>query len=464
MTLASLANAEGQLPFLYLNQYFSYEVLSASEINIADKTFDFKKFVISSEGKNIVFNLEAINQWVQPGSKLIFKSTQDKSLGQKTILKDKLIYRILRPESVVTVCLVSSSVFTDIQFCKAISATETSEIDPQVSVNGEPVDKVGTVVLKEKEESLVFSAILSTNSKLLLKTKKRNVLPYTIRKAPEDNFFNIQFIDESISMNNTWEEKVNLDQSYIVLRLDPIISMQQDLYFNKPNLKGNAWNYSSLQFIKNELARAISDDGLNTELFGIYSGLRGESPTLKASLNSDLGKGVRGTYKWPINIKTRGFFQGYVYQTSIISDVNNGVINPLQYPFAFAGGAEYQLWNHWSVLGQAHVLKDLFFKSGSGASVEIFTGLNTEISVTPIWEIYRKKDFKWTADLGLSYLYSTEIAAAGYKYQIGTSYVQKINLGQFALTSYYSNRSQNSSANTLTEQVFYYGAGYQYSF
>ena len=259
-------------------------------------------------------------------------------------------------------------------------------------------------------------------------------------------------------------QKINLDQSYIVLQLDPIVSMRQDLYFNKPNLRASAWNYSSLQSLKSASAGTISDDGLTTELFGIYSGLKGESTTLKFSLNSDLGKGVRGTYKWPINLKTRGFLQGYIYQSSIINDAGNGVVNPQQLPFAFAGGAEYQLWNHWNLLGQGRILKDLFFKAGTGASVEMFTGLNGEISVTPIWEIYRNKDSKWTADLGLSYLYSTQISASGSKYQFGTSYVKKINLGQFVLTGYYSSRTQNSSANTLTEQAAYYGAGYHFSF
>ncbi len=462
--LPTLAKIDGQLPFLYLNQYFTYSIATSSEIIIAEKSFDFKNFGISNEDKNTVFNLESLNQWLIPGSKLGFKNKENMSLGRISLTKGKSSYRVQLPQGTASVCLFASSAFSDFQFCKSISSVENTTLSPKVSVNGELVDNAGTVVLKDKEESLIFSAVLSAESSVLLKTKKRNVLPSTITKSAADNFLTIQFADQSLNVNNTWTEKINVDQSYIVLQLDPLISMRQDLYFNKPNLKTSAWNYSSSQALKSGFAGKIDEDGLVTEVFGIYSGLKGESSTVKVSLNSDLGKGVRSTYKWPMNAKTRGFLQGYVYQTSIISDANNGVINPQQFPFALSGGAEYQLWNRWSILGQGRLHKDLFFKTGAGSSVEVFTGLNTELSLTPVWEIFRTSDSKWLADLGLSFLYSTDVSAAGYKYQLGTSYVRKIDLGQFVLSGYYSSRSQNTSANSFTEQLFFYGAGYHYSF
>ena len=155
-----LAKAESQLPFLYLNQYFNYDIVSASEITISDKSFDFKKFIISSEDKNIVFNLESLDRWLLPGSKLVFKNAENISLGQKRILKDKFIYRILKPEDAVSVCLVSSSVFSEIQFCKTISTTDTTELKPQVSANGEPIDKEGTVVLKESFAAASINTVL----------------------------------------------------------------------------------------------------------------------------------------------------------------------------------------------------------------------------------------------------------------------------------------------------------------
>ncbi len=453
------------LPFLYLNQYFNYEVLSSSEISVAEKTFDFNKLEITQEEKKTTINLMALQEWIVADSKLVFENAEKKSVGEIKVKKDKLLYKVLVPAAAESICVNSASIFSEIEFCKSVHKFDQPSAAPQVRVNGEVIDNRGVVVLKDKSDILSFTAILSAENTMLMKTKKRNVMPSSVKKNAADDFMTIQFKDQNLDAFNSWDEKINVDQSYVVLQLDPVISLRQDLYFNRPNLKSSPWNYTSTA-LKTNFVGKIVDDGLTTEVFGIFSGINGVSSTTTVSLNTDLGKGVRGTFRWPINAKFRGFLQGFIYQTLVINDSSNRVTNPSQVPYALTGGAEYQLWNRWSLLGQLGLRKDLFFKTDIASNVEISTGLNTEISVTPIWEIYRVSDAKWTADLGLSFLSGSASGSAtsGYKYQLGTSYVRRFSLGQFSISGYYANRSQNSSANTLAEKIFYYGAGYHYSF
>ncbi len=463
--VTTAANA-GQLPFLYLNQYFEYDIKSQDEIFLAGKTFNFANFKISVEGSKAEVELLLLKPWIMTNSSLIFKNKASALIQKVAVTKGNLNYTLLIPPQATSLCLVSNSRFSETEFCKSLVITKAEDFQVQVSADGEVLDKSGLVVLKDKVGVLNFSAVLSADQIVLLKTKKRNVLPISVKKLADVDTMTIVFRDQGLTEKNAWEEKINIDQSFVVLRLDPLVSVKQDLYFNESVSKQSPLSYSSTT-VKAKSPLRIEENGITTEVFGVFSGSKASSPNLNVSLNSDLGKGIRSTYRWGISAKIRGFAQAQIYQINIFSDSLNSIKGTNQMPYAAAIGAEYQLQNRLSVLAQGRIHKDLFLQQSGASGVEIITGHNAEVAVAPTYQIYRSLDSKLSADLMGSYLYSSEAAgtsASGFKAQLGLSYIRRFEFGQFALSSRYGMRSQKFGEFEFTEQLVDYGLGYHYLF
>ncbi len=467
--LALQANAQpiaAPLPFLYLNQYFQYDIKNQDEIFLAGKIFNFANFKISSSNSKAEVDLLLLKPWIMNNSSLTLKNKMNLPISSTPIKKENLNYLLSIPSEATTLCLVSSSRFSETEFCKSLVATNSAEFQIQVIANGEVLDRTGLVVLKDKEGILNFSAALSVDHVALLKTKKRNVLPVSIKKLADADMMTIVFRDQGLTEKNAWEEKISIDQSFVILRLDPLINVKQDLYFNESVSKKSPLSYSSA-VVKATPPRRLEENGLTTEVFGIFSGLKAASPGLNVSLNTDLGKGVRTTYRWSVSAKIRGFAQAHIYQTAIASDAGNSITNAKQMPYGAAAGAEYQLQNRLSVLSQARIQKDLFFKRSGTSGVEIIAGHNAELAVAPTYQIYRTVDSKLSAELTGSYLYTSEAAgtsASGLKTQFGLTYIQRFEFGQFTLSSRYGLRSQNFGEFKFSEQIADYGVGYHYLF
>ncbi len=456
-----------QVPFRYLNQYFQYQIKNQDQISIAGKIFDFKNFEIVINSDSAEIDIQNLQPWILQTTTFYFKDENFVILKKVAVGKDRTTFSFKVPATAKHICLTSISRFTEIEFCKGLIATEANPaVPPKVVANGETLENMGLVVLKEKDVVLDFSAILSTDHRVNLKTKKRNVLPVSLRKSSDSDIMTVIFQDQSVTEKNAWEEKVSIEQSFIYVRLDPLLNIRQDLFYNDVNLKMSPLNYTSTS-LRSEPVGRLEENGLTTEVFGKFSGLKGTSPNLNVALNSDLGKGIRTTYRWSLSPKFRGFAQAHIYQTIIATDSTNSIKNGNQMPYAAAGGAEYQLTNQLSVLTQARLQKDLFFKATAANNIEVTTGQNTEISVAPTWQIFRTFSSKLSSDVTLSYLSTSDaggFSATGMKTQLGLSYLQRFSVGQFAFNASYGQRIQNFENFKFSEQIAFYGLGYHYQF
>lgn len=465
-TAATGTATASQLPFLYLNQYFQYDIKSQDEIFLAEKIFNFANFKISVSNSKAEVGLLLLKPWIMKNSSLVFRDKTNATINSTAVSKENFNYMLSIPADARSLCLVSSSQFSEAEFCKSLVVSALQEFEVQVTANGEVLDKAGLVVLKDRENILNFSAALSVDQLVLLKTKKRNVFPISIKKLADAETMTIVFRDQGLTEKNAWEDKINIDQSFVILQLDPLISVKQDLYFNEGISRQSPLSYSST-VVKLAPLNRLEENGLTTEVFGIFSGSKAFSPGLNVSLNSDLGKGVRSTYRWSISAKTRGFAQAQIYQITMASDSGNSITGMNQLPYAAAVGAEYQLRNRLSILGQGRIQKDLFLKRSGSNGVEITTGHNAELAIAPMYQVHRTVDSKLSVDLTGSYLYTSDAAgsaASGIKTQFGLSYTRRFEFGQFALSSRYGLRSQKFGEFKFTEQTFDYGLGYHYLF
>lgn len=465
----STASAQN-LPFLYLNQYFEYSVINSNQIELAQKVFDFEKLEIVVSKQDLFLNFENLKDWIAQDTVVILKDGKKGAIQKVLVKENQRVLKINLPAGAVAACLSFSSRFSNAEFCKTfeVKANEIST-KPIVKINARAADLDGTVVLKEKDEVISFLAVLSASNSVLLKTKKRNVLPAAIQKNANDDTLNIKFKDQTQSVNNTWDEKVSLDQAFFLLQLDPVLSLKQDIYFNRPNLKTSAMNYSTT-VVKNKVNHPYQKYGLVTEAFAIFTGIKGKSNALDVSLNSDLGKGLRATYRWPLASNWDGFAQAHIFQTTIVADIGNQIFKPTQLLYAAAGGLNYIFNSKFSFLTELRLQNDLFFKSSSvsAAAVEVTTGLNKILSVTPSWDFYQGLSDRASLDIGGQYLMATEASGqkvnAGFKYTVGLNYSRHLDFGQLSLAMLYANRAQDTESFVFREQVFLYGFGYRLVF
>ena len=201
----STASAQN-LPFLYLNQYFEYSVINSNQIELAQKVFDFEKLEIVVSKQDLFLNFENLKDWITQDTVVILKDGKKGAIQKVLVKENQRVLKINLPAGAVAACLSFSSRFSNAEFCKTfeVKANEIST-KPIVKINARAADLDGTVVLKEKDEVISFLAVLSASNSVLLKTKKRNVLPADIQKNANDDTLNIKFKDQTQSVNNTWD-------------------------------------------------------------------------------------------------------------------------------------------------------------------------------------------------------------------------------------------------------------------
>ena len=89
-TAATVTATPSQLPFLYLNQYFQYDIKSQDEIFLAGKIFNFANFKISVSNSKAEVELLLLKPWIMKNSSLVFRIKQTqlliRLLSQKKIL------------------------------------------------------------------------------------------------------------------------------------------------------------------------------------------------------------------------------------------------------------------------------------------------------------------------------------------------------------------------------------------
>lgn len=470
----SKSQAQAQIPFVYLNQYFNFEAINSHEILISNTKFDFDDWKVNVSKGSVQMDISAIKNFKYENAYFLIKESGAKSKSIKMpISKNKFLYSFSKNSKYALVCLNQASHFTKIEMCKNLTKlnnlSSKTEFNPEVKIDGMTFDKVGIVVLKDNQESVSFEAKLSEENYLSLLTKKRRIFPRKIEKEALEDFLAIQFVDISLNKNNAWDEKLNLDQTYFEIALDPLLKMKQDIFFKNDKLKANSFNYvyTETKKIKQPM---IYDNDTTAELFGIYLGLSGQSSLLKVSLNSDLGKGFRLSQKRIINKWMDAHFGGTLIQTSIVLDSNNLIYNPNQFLYSLNAGINYHFKNKFDLLSEVQIKKDLFFKRHDTTTnaIDIIAGLNKEFSVTPSWAFFQDTDALASVDIGFHYFLATtaeqEAINSGYSYQVGLNYIYKLDMGNLRFHTHYSKRSQNTENFSFFEQTAYYGLGYQYLF
>ena len=469
---ASQVKAQSKVPFVYLNQYFSFELINENEIKIANRIIDFSTFQVSQDSENIRIQIDNFKSLlINKSTTISFKDSANQDFGSALLVSfKKKDYLVPKIKEITTVCLNQASLYTKIQLCKKLAEAviPDSGFETKVEIDNQPFANFGTVVLKEKAEPVVFSAELSPVNSIQIQSVKRNILPVAIIKKAEQDFFLVQFRDMNIEKKSVWTAKINLDQTAFSILFDPLLTLTQDIFFSS-KVQASSLNYVRTE-LKKEQSVYIQEYGPTVEPFVIYLGLSGSLPNQNIKLNSDLGKGLKAVYKFKFNKNYDGVLEAYVFSTSIVSDSSNLVFNNSQFLYSAAGGVSFQIYDYIKMVSQIRLRKDLFFKKHdvTTLAVDVYPALDASLALTPQWIFFNSKFAQASVNLGANYVFGTnaegENINSGLAYQIGLGFTRAFNFGQFQVNTYYSRRSQNTATASISEQAAYYGLGYHLAF
>lgn len=464
---------ESKIPFVYLNQYFNFEIINDHEITLAERRFNFNSFIVDAKFESVKIDLKDLKNFKLGGSYLIFKDIKgQEKISRTELTPSQLEYEVANDPSFTHVCLRQSSAFSRLEVCKKINdkgQAINSNFNSMTKVDGANFDRLGTVVLKDKKDAVLFEAFLSDTNYLRLVTKKRKIYPRRMTKESADDFLKIQFLDLDLKTNNTWNTQINLDQTYFLILLDPILKMRQDIYLNDSQLKMSSVNFMYVEAKKNDEPE-FYDNEFNAEFVAVYLGLIGSSSALKARLNSDLGRGLHLGQRWLAGPKLDGIVNATIFQTNIIPDSANSVYNSSQLIYGMNAGVSYHLAENINLVSLFQLQKDLFIRSHDATtnSLDITSALNKEIHVAPEWIFFRDTNSTAIVNLGFNYILATtadgESVSAGTSYELGLSYSYRISSSQLRIQTGYSKRAQNTESFNFFEQMAFYGIGYQYLF
>ncbi|MFZ3231882.1 MAG: hypothetical protein WA160_16870 [Pseudobdellovibrio sp.] len=478
---------EKRVPFVFLNQYFSYDLIDNDQILVSNKVINFNSIQIDLDKSTISIDLNSLVKLKFSNYALVLKDQNNAILAKKSIDVFKLVAagstskKYLYPKGTESVCVASDSFFTKLEFCKLLSTNPEAVDNNVVKIDDQIVENKSIIVLKDNDKPLIFEAYMSSMNYLKLVTKKRTFFPKSIQKEAFANKLEVIFSDNNLPKNRDWIDSIDINQSSVSVPKDSIIDLKQDLFFTS-NLQGTVISYSApASYSKPEVATSKAQVAKQEifikpnrqyvlEPFTIYSGFKAENSRLQASLASDLGKGLKFSYRKRMSDLSELdlVFQGY--QIGISSDVNNAVINNSnQLVLGINAGWKYMYTDTLGITPQVNLQQSLFFTNVAGSTqIDIVNGLNKEISVNPFWIFYATKRSQASLDLGISYLLPTTASGlsikSGYQYKYGGTYQYRFPEGALILSSYLGNRNQGFDDFTFSEDFLTMSAGYSFYF
>jgi hypothetical protein len=474
---------EKRIPFVFLNQYFSYEVAADNKFIISNKTIDFSKMTFDEGRKKVSINFVDVMKPNLTEYSVSFKDQNQKTIKSEVVPPSTSIKPVAAqfeiPETVQYVCLVSSNAFTRIEVCKQTIAKSQPHM---VKVDGQAVEKLGTIVLKDNEKPLVFEARLSDENFFRMATKKRLFYPKTVQKEAQQDELKVRFVDTTVGKRIIWDDVIKPNQTSITVPNDSVINLKQDIFFVNSDVQKMAINYSAPEpapvketgkskvAVKKPDVYITPDHQYVFEPFAAFLALSGNSPTLQANLVSDMGKGLKFSYRKRKSETEELQFNVMAYQVGISNDMNLSTIgNSSQLLFSTAVGWKYMYTDTLGFTPEVELKQDLFFKNTLGTpNVDIVSGLNKQVSANPFWIFYDSNHSQASLDLGVTFILPTSAGGlsvkSGYKYKYGATYQYRYPDGALLIGVSTGKRSQDFDDFKFSENFLIMSAGYSLYF
>lgn len=460
-----------KLPFVYLNQYFTYKLINPNTIQVNDVSYDLRDLVVTNTEKGFAVelkgSLENFNK--SPGFSLI-SATDKKNVVVKFSSDDGKYLLTNNDKNAVTdpesVCLYKKNQFTIIQICKAIDRDQ-KDGKASITVNSQTVDPEGTVILNDtNNKRIIFSVTRPNHDFINIETIKRLILPVKADKAVDSENFDIQFIDAGHS-RYAWEDKINLNQNYFTLKFDELMSLKQGIYFN--NSITVATGLSEVYIDRDKLQKKYYNK-LVVEPIMVFSELAGKSDTADAILRSDMGIGISILADRYLE-NGQNIFGSFSFYSSKLSPTTNNtrIQDPETTLMTLSAGYKYALNDKWAVAGVGRLQEDTFFNQVNSNTVALTKAMIKMIGAVPEYTFYNKDKLVMGASLGAYILLPTDVpnsttTSMGTLIEFDAKASYKMGWGRFTGGLTYGNRNQKNDVYSYNAADVTYRLGLLYLF
>ena len=495
-----------QLPFVFLNQYIEYDVSEGNVFSIGGHKIDWgDDFATIKDGKLLIKKQEILlaGLWnitvKNPKNKVVF-TVKDQDLNALRTFQmpaSATAALMIMPEPVTpseavsgaiettaqvpsiapgsTVCLSTRNKITQYLMCKSLTPMTPLEGYPQVQIAKKKVNPYGRLILNQPRKSVLFDVKINELESIKLTTRKRLIVPSTVKKNVARKDYQIKFIDVEMD-NYSWETNVGYEQEAFKIPNDNLLTAYQD-YFNKDNSNKEL---DLVYYVPPYKRMKILNMYSISPFFG-FSRFEGNTRTKNVSILSEYDISLR-TYimkqmpkeeKWKWITKYFHFWTASANFRSIkyVSSVNSvSVANPQGFLYNLSGSVNRAFNDRISYAFRVAVEKNtaVEYNSSSSTVVNMSSVLNKELGIQGSLNMYDRGRFVSFLHAGYAWLLPSDIS--GSQSKMGTRAYFRTDLHYadgnklYGVGFHYNLRNQETQLQKLKDQSFDYTASYSVAF
>lgn len=467
--LTGKAAAENRPPFVYLNQYFNYQLQQSDQIQIGDSHFNMNDFKVIDNGDNydISFtdSLENFNQSIEIGT---FTGTPLKySVVKNAKDSGKLSFNKKKFDNPMF-CATKANDYTQIRICKTSSSTD-SEASKEVLVSGKKVEPIGSIILNDALDKAVVYARFNQGSYFELTTAKRLALPKTVIKKAGETDFDVTFVDGK-NTSQTWNDKISISQTFFKVPNDDLITIKQGIYFN--NYVNSATVVEKNYAVKEAAPVAAKNKTsvISLEPLAVFNQIDGKSNEINATLRSGLGLGIGTSFKHTLASHKKIVASALFYTTVMSPTTNQATItNEKLNLLGLTGGYQHFFTDKFSLSGLLRVQEDMFFTKETLTSVLLNKAWTMSLGLQPEYQIYKNQ--RWTVSALLSGFLmlpnevpNSEATEMGFLFDGAIKAQYQLNWGYVAAGLHLGDRMQKNAVYDFNDSFLVYRLGLNYQF
>lgn len=467
-----------ELPFVFLNQYFEYDISEGNIYSIGGHSIEWDADFVTIENDKIVVKLQPIlkgSLWdiaVRDINNKLIYSSQDVNFNKTTkfALPKEMIDHASR------FCLSTRNRITSYLMCKSITAAPAAQAGyPKVLINKAPASKFGRVILTDPKKNVQIEIQVNSIEFIRMMTKKRTIVPSTVKKNVERKDYEIKFVDIELD-NFSWVANVGYEQEAFVVPNDKLVKVYQD-YFNKDHSNKEM----DLVYYEPPYKRMRIMNMYSFSPFFGFSKFEGNTRTKSVSILTEYDISLR-TYlmkqmpraeKWKFISRYFPFWTASANFRSMkyISSANNvTVVNPGAFLYNISGSLNRIYSERISYAFRLAIEKNtsLDYESPSSSQVIMSSVLNKELGMQGSINLYDHGRFVSFLHGGFAFLAPTQISGSTTKMGTRTYIRSDLHYADgnklYGVGFHYNLRQQETDRQKFKDQTFDYTASYSIAF
>lgn len=455
-----------KIPFVYLNQYFSYSANSNGQFSINDQAMSFNDFELTQNQKKWTMKFSNYLGKMSENATFVIYSSEDNKNSTIKIKRLEDIYTFswnAQPNQFI--CLTHNNQYTSMQFCKSFQLNQETKLK-SVTANGLNIDPQGQIILTDAKQKAQFKIELLNNDFFSLTTSKRSVIPLQVSKQDNSEQIELQLLDQ-LDTTQGWKETININQNYFNIRFDNLITLKQGLYFD--NRINTQVGFSETFIDKDKISKKYFNK-LILEPIIVFEELKGKSSIVDGRINSDAGLGLSLTYDRHLSTGNNVNVSFGIYKTKMTPNLGNAITSEAEMMFMYAlGGFKFPLSDKWNYSALLKLQEYSFFSLIGPKEVDITKSILASPGISTDYEFLNTSGWNLLGALKVylslpAEIRSTSKTELGYLASVELKTTYKVNWGRIVGAIEFENRSNKNDTYNYNSSMMTYRLGANYLF